>query len=488
MYVESCLLRKPQRRCFACRSARRMHAHPFLGIVQCMSIKFITAIFLLMLSCSLSGVSAQSRKVPPPPTELEQRTGHKSATNSKPVNFAVPDGVRVDDGVTEDEVVAIGLWNNATLHADLSVLGLARADLLDAGLLRNPILNLVLPIGPYRQFESALNFPLEVFWQRRKRVEAATVEVNRVAQSLEQNALNLIRDVRLSYADWTFAIERVRLADEAVELRRQTVKLINVRVRVGDIGEIEATAARLDQSLAMEQSTRLRRDIVIVRDRLRQLIGMSEEATELTLPPQNLIVLASIKTNDQGTISKSFDEFLQAALSARPELRATEIAIETAAKRAKWEHSKLATLAGLLNIKYGEGLGLSPRPGIVAELPIFNRNQGGIARADAEVERASWQYLATRQRIANEVQDAFNQYWQARETLTQWQANILPPAETNVQLSEAAFRSGDQSYLFVLDALRRRTEIYARDVELQAELRRTIVQLDRSVGRKFDGK
>ena len=433
-------------------------------------------------------ILAQSRKAPPPPTELEQRTGHKSATFSKAVSFTLPEGVRVDDGITEDEAVAIALWNNATLHADLSVLGLARADLLDAGLLRNPILNLVLPIGPYRQFESALSFPAEVFWQRRKRVEAATVEVNRVAQSLEQNALNLMRDVRLAYADWTFALERVRLADEAVDLRRQTVKLINVRLRVGDISEIEATAAKLDQSLAMEQATRLRRDIVIARDRLRQLIGMSEEPTELTLPPQNLIVLASLKPNEQATIAKSFEELLQAALTARPELRAAETAIETSAKRAKWEHSKWTTLAGLLNIKYGEGVGFSPRPGIVGELPIFNRNQGGIARADAEVERASWQYLAVRQRIANEVQDAFNQYWQARETLSQWQANILPPAETNVQLSEAAFKSGDQSYLFVLDALRRRTEIQARDVELQVELRRAIVQLDRSVGRKFDGK
>ncbi len=447
--------------------------------------KFGWALIALMI---LHPAFAQS-KPPLPPTSLEQRTGHKPAPPLQSARFALPDGVRLDDGVTEDEAVAIALWNNATLHADLTVLGLARADLLDAGLLRNPILNLVLPIGPYRQFESALNFPLEVFWQRRKRVEAATVEVNRVAQSLEQNALNLMRDVRLAYTDWTFAVERVRLAVEAVDWRQQTVKLINVRLRVGDIGEIEATAARLDQSLAMEQATRLRRDIVIARDRVRQLIGMSEEPTEFALPqPKTLVVFASLNSPASTPQAKSFDEILQAALAARPELRAAEIAIETAAKRAKWEHSRWTTLAGLLNLKQGEGVGFSPRPGIVAELPIFNRNQGGIARADAEVERASWQYLATRQRIANEVQDAFNQYWQARETLAQWQANILPPAEVNVQLSEAAFKSGDQSYLFVLDALRRRTEIHARDVDLQAELRRAIVQLDRSIGRKFDGK
>lgn len=446
--------------------------------------KFGWALLALLL---LPPAWAQSKQ-PLPPTNLEQRTGHKPAPPLQSARFALPDGVRLEDGITEEEAVAVALWNNATLHADLTMLGLARADLLDAGLLRNPLLNLVLPIGPYRQFESALSFPAEVFWQRRKRVEAATIEVNRVAQSLEQNALNLMRDVRLAYTDWTFAVQRVRLADEAVDWRQQTTKLVNVRLRVGDIGEIEATAARLDQSLAIEQVTRLRRDILLARDRLRQLLGMSEEATELTLPQKSLVVLASLSSPAPVPQPKSFEEVLQAALVARPELRAAEIAIETAAKRAKWEHSKWTTLAGLLNIKQGEGVGFSPRPGIVAELPIFNRNQGGIARADAEVERASWQYLATRQRIAGEVQDAFNQYWQARETLTQWQANILPPAEENVQLSEAAFKSGDQSYLFVLDALRRRTEIHARAVELQAELRRALVQLERSIGRKFDAK
>ena len=249
-----------------------------------------TAVLLSGCLGLLLSVSVPGQKKPLPPTPIETATGHTGKAPAQQLRFAVPNGVKLEDGLSEDEAVAVALWNNATLHADLTVLGLARADLLDAGLLRNPILNLVLPIGPYRQFESALNFPLEVFWQRRKRVEAATIEVNRVAQSLEQNALNLMRDVRLAYTDWTFAVERVRLANEAVELRQQTTKLINVRLRVGDIGEIEATAARLDQSLATEQARRLRRDIVLARDRLRQLLGMSEEPTKLTLPQTSLIV------------------------------------------------------------------------------------------------------------------------------------------------------------------------------------------------------
>lgn len=433
---------------------------------------------------------AQKQKAPLP-TELEQRTGHGPAPRGA-TQFTLPTGVSLADGLSEDDAVAIALWNNAQLHADLAVLGLARADLLEAGLLRNPLLQIVLPIGPYRQFESLLNFPFEVFWQRRKRVAAATEELQRIAVSLEQNALNLIRDVRLAYTDWLLAQARARLATEAVEVRTQTVRLTNVRLRVGDVSEIEATAARLDESLAAEQAGRAQREVKTARDRLGLLIGMNEPqefapAEASTQPAATGFVTVANAAPLSGQLA-SLDELLKAAFDARPDLRAAELAIESATKRAQWEHSRIGALSGLLNIKQGEDLGFSPRPGVLTELPIFNRNQGGIARADAEVARAAWQYLATRQRIATEVQEAFNQLAQARETLTYWRAQTMPLAEENMRLAERAFNKGDQSFLFVLDATRRVVEVRQREVELLADAQRAKVQLDRSLGRKSDAK
>ncbi len=448
---------------------------------------------LLLLAFGVQPAHAQKQKTPPP-TELEQRTGHTAAPRGQ-LQFTLPTGVALADGLSEDDAVAIALWNNAQLHADLAVLGLARADLLEAGLLRNPILQIVLPIGPYRQFESLLNFPFEVFWQRRKRVATANEELQRIAVSLEQNALNLMRDVRLAYADWLLAQARTRLAAEAVEVRGQIVRLTNVRLRVGDVSEIEATAARLDESLAAEQAGRLQREVKAARDRLRLLIGMNEPQefvpanTDTQSSAANFVTVANANTAAiTATPVGTLDELSKAAFAARPDLRAAELAVEAATKRAQWEHSRIVNLAGLLNIKQGEGLGFSPRPGVLAELPIFNRNQGGIARSDAEVARAAWQFLATRQRIAGEVQEAFNQLEQARATLTYWRAQTMPLAGEHARLAERAFNKGDQSYLFVLDAARRVVEVRQREVELLADAQRAKAQLARSIGRKFDAK
>lgn len=55
--------------------------------------------------------------------------------------------------------VAIALWNNAALQADL-----AQADLVEAGLLRNPNFSLLLPVDP-RPFEFALTAPVNAIWR-----------------------------------------------------------------------------------------------------------------------------------------------------------------------------------------------------------------------------------------------------------------------------------------------------------------------------------
>jgi outer membrane protein, heavy metal efflux system len=275
---------------------------------------------LLLLLLPVGGVAQAKKKQPPTPTPIEQVTGHTAHLPDRQWRFALPDGVTLDDGLSEDEAVAIALWNNAQLHTDLAALGLARADLLDAGLLRNPILQIVLPLGPYRQFESLLNFPFEVFWQRRKRVAAATAELERVAVSLEQNALNLMRDVRLTYIDLWLVGQRARLAEEAVRVREQIVRLTNVRLRVGDVSDLEATAARLDESLAVEQAVRLRREVIIAQNRLRQWLGMNAE-TQFTLSETKVdpvVIQAALKSDP----SSSPDELLKLAIASRPDLRA----------------------------------------------------------------------------------------------------------------------------------------------------------------------
>jgi cobalt-zinc-cadmium efflux system outer membrane protein len=406
--------------------------------------------------------------------KIEERTGHKLNPAAQAGGLTLPDGVSLADGLAEDEAVAIALWNNAAFQADLAALGLARADVVEAGLLRNPVFSLLFPLGP-KQLEATVTWPLEAFWQRPRRVAAAQLELERVTESLVQNGLNLARDVRIAFADLALASERARIASEQVRERGQIVEIVAARFRAGDIGELETSASRLDARLAEEQAARFTHEAALTGVRLRSLLGM--ESGE----PAFVTAFSTAEPN----VTVSLQELVKTALAARPELRAAELAMEAAGQRAKWERSKVLALAGIIDAN-GEGKkGFEAGPGLQVEFPIFHRNKGGITRAEAELERAARQYAAVRQRIVMEVQEAYAQFTQSREALLLWRARMLPPIEEDIGRAQKAYEAGDVAWLYVLETTRRLTEARLHEVDVKAGLQRAAAQLDRSVGRRL---
>lgn len=434
----------------------------------------LATLALLVGACEIPGVHAQSSSTPSP-SVIEQRIARGEVKSSKAVTAAsIPEGVSLSDGLTEDEAVAVALWNNATFNADLTALGFARAELKEAGLLRNPVLSVLFPIGP-KQLEAIVNLPLELLWQRPRRVAAAKTNVLRVAESLEQNALNLVRDVRLAYSDVLLAQDRATLSANVVETRRPIPTIMEARFRVGDISELEMNAARIEARTVEEEAARLAREVPIVKERLRFLLGLSAEQTAFEIAPA---------TFEPG-VPEDADKLLREAFAARPDLRAAELAIEAAGQRAKWERSRIFSVIAALDMN-GQGTrGFEAGPGIAVDVPIFNRNQGGISRAEAEVELALRQYVLVRQQIATEVQEARAQLVQARESLTAMRERIMPRLEEDVRIWQASFKDGEVPYLFVLQNRQQLDGARVREAEMAATLRRARVQLERGVGRSF---
>jgi cobalt-zinc-cadmium efflux system outer membrane protein len=456
-------------------------------------MKIVATIFLLIL-LSAGGLAQAKREPASVAKEVETRTGHKLNSAAKPSGLSLPEGISLDEGVTEDEAVAIALWNNPALQAELTVLGLARADVIEAGQLRNPSLTLIFPFG-VRILEAIANWPFETLWQRPKRMVAAKLELERVEETLVTRALDLVRDVRLAYADYAIARSRSRLMAEAVNERAQIATIFNARFRAGDISELETGAARLDVRLAEEQALRFTHDAEVASERLRALLGFADgPAFEFKLPAametpdagQPVVLNASAATPSAVDPARTLDELIKQAFDARPELKAGELAIEAAGARAKWERSRILSVSTLAK-EYGRsGSGrFEQGPGLQIELPIFNRNQGGISRAEAEVERATRQFIATRQRVSTEVREAYTQLTQAREAREQWRARVLPAIQEDIRRAEIAFKAGEVPHLLVLETTRRLTDARLRIPELQVAEARALAQLERSVGRRL---
>lgn len=402
---------------------------------------------------------------------LAQRTGHSLVTTQKAGEMQAPPGVLLADGLSQEEAVALALWNNAQFQADLAELGFARADLIEAGLLRNPMLSLLFPVGP-KQLEATLTLPIEVLWQRPKRVAAAKLEAQRVAENLVQHGLDLAREVRVAYADLMLAGAQNQIAQENSHLRREIAEIAAARQRAGDISALEASAARLEALRAQEAAVNFAANAELLHARLITLLGMNISDTSFALSPEPETELPR----------QNLTELLRAAFASRPDLRAAELALEAAGKRLGWERAKILNLTGVLDANAAGKEGFESGPGAQIEIPLLNWNNGKVARAQAQIEQAARQYLVVKHRLALEVQEAYTNYLTAQQALSLCRTEWVPTASEAARRGRTAYTAGEVSYLFVLEIDHQLLEARLREVEAAANLRRAEARLQHSVG------
>jgi len=427
------------------------------------------ALFFLILLLSSCAHSPHNRAYVS--NSLAERTGHDLSAIIKPEAFKLPEKISLADGLTEDEAVAIALWNNAQFQADLTELGFARADLIEAGLLRNPMLSLLFPVGP-KQLESTLSLPIDLLWQRPKRVAAAKLDAERVAENLVQHGLDLAREAMIAHADLKLADERKNLAEENARGQQEIANVAAARLRAGDISELEESASRLEALRAQEIYVRRTQEAANAKARFTTLLGFGVRDTTFTLAPATETELPS----------RTFAELTNAAFASRPDLRAAELAIEAAGKRLGWERAKIFTLTGVLDANGADKEGFEMGSGAQIELPFFNWNNGKIARAQAQIEQAARQYLAAKHRIALEVKAAHTDHLAAQQALALCRAQWVPAATEAANRAQKAYAAGEVSYLFVLEINRQLLDARLREAESAADLHRAEARLKHSVG------
>lgn len=406
---------------------------------------------------------------------ISKRTGHDLAPVKESDGFMLPDNISLTDGLTEDDAVAIALWNNAGFQADLTGLGFSRADLIEAGLLSNPIFSVFFPTNP-KQLEKTIFLPIESLWQRPYRVSAAKLSVERVAEDLVQNGLDLIRDVLITYSNLEFSNELVNIAKEETALNDEIITIAQALLRGGDISGLDEAGFQLEAARKRRDLVNYLRDTELLDAKLKTLLGLEQEEDKLKLAPTQVDVYRIFNLED----------LITSAYTARPDLRAAEIAIQEAGKNLGWERSKIFTFTAIADFNEKGTRGSEFGPGAWSELPLFNRNNGKVARSKAQLEQAVRQYVVVKQNIAFKVREAYTNYLSAQEAVRILRSDILPSAVTAVDKAEKRYSVGEITYQDFLEFKRQLLNSRLREAESIAELRRASALLRHSIGFKQD--
>ncbi len=431
---------------------------------------------LVTLLCGCAGLEDFDDRLPVS-HDIEERMGSDLGPERAPGEAAIPEGVNLTDGIDEPEAVALALWNNAPFQEALEDLGFARADLIEAGLLQNPVLSVLFPLGP-KQLEFALNFPLEALWLRPSREAMATLELERVSAALVQSGLDLIRDTRARHADVIRREVESELAAKTANTFDEMAGLFEARLRAGDVSELEAGLARVDALEARREAQRLREEGAASRERLREMLGL------IDMP----IVLTVVARNPSPPVLEPREELLERAWASRPDLRAAELALESAGERAGLASREIVALSGVLDANGPNGESLEVGPGLQTTLPIFNWNQGGRALADAGVRRAARRYVTVRHAIARELGEALVRVRQAEQAFQANSMEIIPELELSLERARKRWELGESSELPVLETEVRLLGARAAQAGVDAQLRVAWAELERSLGSRIESE
>ncbi len=365
---------------------------------------------------------------------------------------AVTEGIRslLNDDLTVDEAVQIALLNNRMLQATYEDLGLAQANLVQAGLLKNPIFDVAvfLPEGGGQadlDFAITQSFLSIIYRPLRRRI--ATAEHEAAKLRVTGAVLDLDAKVRAAYY-------RVQADHQLGEMLRQVVNATDAsadaaeRLReAGNITQLDVARERIlfeESRLVLAQA---QANLIVDREALIELMGL------WGLDTQSWYVLPRLPDIPAGTLDSA--ELERLAIEANLDLPAYRYMIETAAERLG-----LANATALVpDLEIGlvaerEDGEWELGPAFAYELPMFDRGQGRKAVAQSDLRRAQHMYWALGVQIRAVTRAARQQLITARAQAEHLQSTLLPLSNHVVVRSQLQYNAMQFGVFQLLQAKR----------------------------------
>jgi cobalt-zinc-cadmium efflux system outer membrane protein len=370
--------------------------------------------------------------------------------------------------LTLDQAIDLALTNSPALNAAQTQVDQSRAQEVTAGLRPNPVLTGDAQFVPIfqpsffsfdnfkqsQQKDLGVQYLFERGGKRQRRTEAARNQTEVTRLQVRDAERNLAFSVAQQFVAALLARSNLDFATQNLESFRKTVEISETRFKSGDISEGELLRTKL-QLLQFE--TDVSAAIVAQQQAmvsLRQLIGYDAVAPDYEL----------VGELEYQPLTEKLEQIQANALQNRPDLAAARQNIiatrsQTTLARANAKQDLSTT------ISYSHVGGISSSSFFFnVPLPIFNRNQGEIARSRFAETQASFSAKATEDTVLKDVQLAYEQAKSNESIVNLYVSGYLKQAEQAREITAFAFRQGAASLIDLLDAERsyRNTELSYR--------------------------
>jgi cobalt-zinc-cadmium efflux system outer membrane protein len=375
---------------------------------------------------------------------------------------------------------------NPVLHAGRIGIGELRAEEITAFLRPNPELTMSVDqlnpftSNPYQPFAYALPL-LSVSYLherehkrelRRESAQAGTaIGISQLADQ-ERNLLFNLRNVFVQVLQQKAVLSVTR---ENLEQYDRVLEVSRDRFTVGDIAQVDLERLEL-QRLQFESD--LQTASVNLRTAKIQLLALLNNRT----PVEQLDVTGRFEFADTST---PLEEYHQAALETRPDLRAAMQALD----KAKTDY-RLAVANGSTDTTFALDVARNPPIeaffGVSVSIPmrIFDRNQGEKARTQLDIGRQQRLVDASRVQVFSDVDSAYASLQSNLILLHQYRTRYLKQALRVRETISISYRHGGASLLDFLQAHQDYRNIQLSYLNLVGSYLNAANQLNLAVGRE----
>lgn len=361
--------------------------------------------------------------------------------------LAAPTPVAQSEGLTLQALEQMAVSNNPAVAQSSARVRALRGKWVQAGLPPNPTAGYTAgEVGNDGRAGQQGGFVGQTFitagkLQRDRAVVAA--EITRAEQQLAATQRRVLTDVRKAYYQALLAQRRVELAEELLQVTSDAAEASKSLVEAEEI----PVAGLLQTEIRQENSRVFLRTAKNAQEQAWR--RLSAVVSGPVLPQQAL-------EGDVTNLPEQLDwqDQLVRLQSESPEIAAAVADMERARRalnRASVE--AVPDISTQVSVQYDASSDYTIAGVQVGmPIPLWNRNQGGIRQAQAEITEAERNIQRIEQSLGQRLADAFRSYSDAQVTATNYAADVLPRSQRTLDLVRKGYEQGEVGYLDLLAA------------------------------------
>lgn len=382
----------------------------------------------------------------------------------------------LSDGLSMEDSVRIALLNNKKLQSSFEEIGIAKADLVQAGLLTNPDLTAIFrfPFGGGKTgIETGGLINISEIWQIpiKKKIAFKKLEIS--IHQISELILDTVKEAKNAYIDYAFLSlirqEVERIKDVVEEWREHLV----YREKFGFTSALDILMAESVLADTELEFSKTESELLIARYRLNRILGLSDEHWDIKT---DLIILEKIPSlpDLESLISKA---------TSRPDIQIAKNEVEEAHQLLRFEKTLIFSniQAGALYEKGIDG-DESIGPEIGLKIPIFDQNQAQIAKAEYRLRQKEKALKAKIDEIKEEVSSTYERLLFLSQQIDYLKNKIIPVREQAVEHAERYFNAMEMNMLYLLEARKNLIESKRHYLQALKEYHEQMTMLERIVG------